>query len=336
MRHRLALAVATGIVVMAAPTTALADAARPSDFRSEIVSVLPETDALTAAIEGGDSFVRIEVEPGHDVRVQGYAGEPYLWIDGDGVVHENQHSPATYYNRNRAGLAELPPEADPTAEPDWKIIGGGGAWAWHDHRAHWMGGDPPPGMRPESSLPPTTVPLTVDGVPTQITVVVTLVASPSPWPAIAGGVIGVMLVLAAAAPRRRLPEWVVIVTVGATASAVGLVQYLSLPAETGPRWSWWVPPVIATLCGVALPFAPRSAPWLRAAFALVAGAQLLLWGWSRRTGLVKPVLPTSAPFWLDRLVCAAALTTGIGLVVLAVVELAREIRARSPQPQPAV
>jgi hypothetical protein len=47
------------------------------------------------------------------------------------------------------------------------------------------------------------------------------------------------------------------------------------------------------------------------------------------------VLPTSAPFWLDRLVSAAALTGGIGLVVLAVVELARYVRARSPQPQPA-
>src|SRR5215210_2844228 len=104
MRHRLALAVATGIVVMSAPTTALADAARPSDFRSEIVSVLPETDDVTATIEGGDSFVRIEVERGHDGRVEGYAGEPYLWIDGDGVGHENQRSPATYYNRNRAGL----------------------------------------------------------------------------------------------------------------------------------------------------------------------------------------------------------------------------------------
>jgi hypothetical protein len=146
----------------------------------------------------------------------------------------------------------------------------------------------------------------------------------------------VLLVLAAAAPRRRLREWVAIVIVGAAATLVGLVQYMSLPAEAGPRWSWWVPPLIATVCGAALPFVPRSAPWLRAAFVLVAGAQLLLWGWSRRSGLVKPVLPTSAPFWLDRLVSAAALTAGIGLVVLAVVELARDVRARSPQPQPAV
>jgi hypothetical protein len=47
------------------------------------------------------------------------------------------------------------------------------------------------------------------------------------------------------------------------------------------------------------------------------------------------VLPTSAPFWLDRLITATALTAGIGLVVLTVVELAREFRARSPEPQPA-
>jgi hypothetical protein len=97
-----------------------------------------------------------------------------------------------------------------------------------------------------------------------------------------------------------------------------------------------VPPLIATVCGVALPFAPRSATWLRAGFVLVGGAQLLLWGWSRRSGLTKPVLPTSAPFWLDRLVSATALMAGFGLVVLAVVELARDVRARSPQPQPAV
>jgi hypothetical protein len=290
---------------------------------------------VTATIEGGDSFLRIEVEPGHEVYVEGYAGEPYLWIDADGVVHENRHSPATYYNRNRSGVAELPPEADPNAEPDWKVVGDGGAWAWHDHRAHWMGGGPPSGMEPGDSRPPMVVPLTLDGVPTEITVVVTLVASPSPWPAIAGGAIGVVLVLAAAAPRRRLPEWVVIVTVGAAASIIGLVQYMSLPPETGPRWSWWVPPVIAVICGAALPFVPRSARWLRAAFALVAGAQLLLWGWSRRSGLTKPVLPTSAPFWLDRLVSAMALTAGIGLVIVTIVELAREIRAGSRQPQPA-
>jgi hypothetical protein len=189
-------------------------------------------------------------------------------------------------------------------------------------------------MRPGDSLQPLVVPLTVDSVPTEITVLVTLVAAPSPWPAITGGLIGLLLVFAAAPPRRLLPHWLVILVVGASASAVGLVQYLSLPAETGPRWIWWLPPVIATACGAALPFVPRSAPWLRAGFGIVAGAQLLLWGWSRRSGLTEPVLPTSAPFWLDRLVSAAALATGIGVVVLVVIELTGEVRAHSPRPQP--
>ncbi len=333
--NRLSAALAIGIAVVAVPSAAFADAAAPSDFKSEIVSITPDTDALTATIEGGDSFIRIEVAPGHEVYVEGYAGERYLWIDADGAVHENVHSPATYVNRSRSGTDTLPPEADADAEPEWKLVGDGGAYAWHDHRAHWMGGAPPADMRPGDSLQPLVVPLTVDGVPTDITVLVTLVAAPSPWPAIAGGVLGLLLVIAAAPPRRLLPQSAVIVVVGAASSAVGLVQYMSLPAETGPRWIWWVPPVIATACGAALPFVPRSAPWLRAAFGIVAGAQLLLWGWSRRSGLTTPVLPTSAPFWIDRLVSAAALTAGIGVVALAVIELSREIRARAPRPQPA-
>src|SRR5262249_15451425 len=152
--------------------TAFADAAKPTDWRSEIVSVLPATDAVTVSIEGGDSFVRIEVAPGHDVVVEGYANEPYLWIDKDGVVHENLHSPATYYNRNRSADVTLPPEANADAEPDWKVVGHGGAYAWHDHRAHWMGGAPPASMHAGDSLPTTVVPITVDGVPTQITVLV--------------------------------------------------------------------------------------------------------------------------------------------------------------------
>lgn len=328
----LAVAFVAAAIAVAVPAVAFADAAAPSDFTSTIVSILPETDALTATIEGGDSFIRIEVASGHEVYVEGYAGEPYLWIDGDGVVHENVHSPATYFNRNRAGTDRLPAAADADAEPEWKVVGAGGAYAWHDHRAHWMGGAPPSDMRPGDSRPPAVVPLVVDGVPTEITVVITLMASPSPWPAIAGGVLGVLVVVVAARLGRL---WVAIVIVGAAATAVGTVQYLSLPAETGPRWSWWVPPLIAAACGVTLPFVPRSAPWLRAAFGLVASAQLLLWGWSRRSGLTKPVLPTSAPFWLDRLVSAAALTAGIGVVVVVIVELAGDVRARSPRPQPA-
>ena len=255
---------------------------------------------MTATIEGGDAFVRIEVLPGHDVVVSGYAGEPYLWIDGAGAVHENRHSPATYYNQSRDGIAELPDEADPSAAPDWVVVGDGGAWAWHDHRAHYMGGRPPRDMSPGDALPASIIPLTVDGTPVEITVITTLVASPSAWPAVIGGLAGLALVVLAGLPDRRLPLAAVVVVVGAAASAVGIVQYLSLPAETGPRAIWWIPPVVATACGIALVVLRSRSPFLRTALLLVAGSQLIVWSGMRRFGLVRGVLPTSAPYWLDR------------------------------------
>ena len=79
----------------AAPQPVLADAAGPTDFRSEVLSVTPATDAITVSIEGGDAFVRVVVEPGHEVIVPGYEGEPYLRISADGTVEENLRSMAT-------------------------------------------------------------------------------------------------------------------------------------------------------------------------------------------------------------------------------------------------
>ena len=312
--------------MLAAPATAYADAAGPTEWRSEIVSVTPPTDAVSVTIEGGDAFVRIVVEPGHDVVVEGYADEPYLWIDGDGVVHENRRSPATYYNRNRNGVSALPPQADPSAEPDWGVVGDDGAWAWHDHRAHWMGGSRPPGMSPGDSLTETVVPISVDGVMTEITVLTTLVGSPSPWPAITGALLGLALVGLTLLPRRRLPVALAIIAVAIAATIVGLVQFRSLPPETGPRLIWWIPPLIAVVCGSALLFVRRAATFVRAGLVLIAASQLLLWGWSRRTGLTRAVLPTTAPFWLDRLVTAAALASGIALVAVTLLELGRSVR----------
>jgi hypothetical protein len=66
----------------------------------------------------------------------------------------------------------------------------------------------------------------------------------------------------------------------------------------------------------------RSA-MLQSALALLAGVQLLLWAYTRRSTLTKAVLPTDLPFWLDRMVTAAALTGGIALVVVTLVALFR-------------
>jgi len=50
---------------------------------------------------------------------------------------------------------------------------------------------------------------------------------------------------------------------------------------------------------------------------LLVGAELVIWGFVKRDGLSAAILPTSAPFWLDRFVTAAALAGGASLVGMA-------------------
>ncbi len=297
-------ALAVAAVMMAAPDTAFADAAGPTDFRTEIVSITPAEPGIALSIEGGDAFVRVVVERGTEVEVLGYDEEPYLMIDGNGVVWENRRSYATYYNSSRYGTDAIPESVDNDAAPDWHEVGDGGAWAWHDHRAHWMGTEPPLGMRPGDPLPTDVIMLRVDGTPVEVAVVSTLVAGPSWWPSVAGVMVAVLLTVAALALGHAAPAALVCAL---AALAVGLAQYLSLPAETGPRPIWWLPPAIAVACAVGAVLWRRS-PVLRDGLVVLAGAQIALWAVVRRATFTRPVLPTDAPYWLDRTASAAAVT----------------------------
>ena len=93
------VAVAIGVLAALAPAgVALADPAGPTDYGSQITSIEPPAPEIDVEIVGGDSFLRLIVEPGNEVVVTGYAQEPYLHFDPAGVVTENQRSPATYLN----------------------------------------------------------------------------------------------------------------------------------------------------------------------------------------------------------------------------------------------
>lgn len=310
------------------PTVAHADAAGPTEFRTKIVSIEPATPTIALSIEGGDSFVRIEVAPGTDVVVLGYDGEPYTWIDADGLVYENRLSMATYYNDTRLGTDAIPDFVDADAEPEWERVGDGGRWAWHDHRAHWMGAEPPLNMDPGDSLPQQTIPLVVDGSEVAVAVVSTLVGDPSPWPSVLGAAGGIALATLAVLRRRTAVE---ALAFAAMALAVGLAQFLSLPPETGPRPIWFLPPAVAVVAA-GLAWWWRRTPLFEHGLVLLAAAQLLLWTWVRRLTFVRPVLPTDAPYWLDRALTAgvaAGATVLLGAAVGATVGLLRQPRAAS-------
>lgn len=331
--------IATIVGVLGTPGVARADPAGPTDYESEVIGLDPEVTTIDVDIVGGDSFVRLDVRPGVTVTVQGYRGEPYLRFDADGAVWENRRSPATYQNSERYGVGSLPPEADAAAAPEWRRVADGGSWAWHDHRAHRMDPFPPVNAERGEQVLDAVVPLVVDGVEVEVRVASTWMPAPSPWPVGIGLGIGLLL---AAALRRRAS--IALTIVSTAALGVGVVQFRSLPTSTDPRWIWWATPAIALLVSSGVAAAtllgrrrrssdePRPAvPLWSYGAVLVAATQLLVWGIERRDGLVRAILPTDAPFWLDRVVSATALSAGVAAIAVVAVDLVR-FQVRPPAP----
>lgn len=339
--------VAASVMVLGAGPAA-ADPAGPTDYRTTIIEVDPVTAQIELRILGGDSFVELAAEPGTEVRVPGYEGEPYLWFDADGTVWRNERSPSRWYNDDRYGGAEAPPEADKAAEPQWEAVARGGVHAWHDHRAHWMNEARPIGVEPGGTVLEAVIPLEVSGGPVDVHVRSVLLDGPSPVAAILGAAGAVVLGLGALARNRGPrggsggaradlpavagPQGLALAAAVALWSGLALVvavaAMVGLPAEAAPGAITWLLPLVALAVVVgalvvvgrglaALPLRMLAVP---AALAL-AGAELLLWAWLRRLVLTRALVPTSAPAWIDRAVVAGAVVVGLAAVVGAVLSL---------------
>jgi hypothetical protein len=308
-----------GGLVLAALTAApaAADPAGPSDFRSEVTGITPSAPGVHAEIRGGDTFLEVRVDRGHDVVVQDYQGDPYLHFEEDGTVQRNRNSQATYLNDSRKGTGEVPPNAKKGAAPRWETVERDGSYAWHDHRVHWMAEVSPPVARGEKvtgEYDPWKVPIVVDGTAATIegTLTYEAAATPVPWIAllvVAGG-------LLAWFGRRRA----VVAAAGALGAAsiaalvVGRADFSATPGGGNPLL-WMLPAVAVVAAAVAL------VPRLRSAAVVgVLAAVACLSGWVllRFDVLTKPVLPTSLPFWLDRATTSVALGLSIAAAYLAV------------------
>ncbi len=305
--------------MLALPSTVFADPAGPTDYLSEIRSVDPATPSVQLDVLGGDSFVQLRADAGTEVIVIGYQSEDYLWFREDGTVLENQNAPSTYTNDDRFGGGEIPSTATADAQPDWLEVGSGGRYSWHDHRAHWMQTIRPAGQQVGDQIVEGVIPLIVDGVEVDVTVISTWMPEPSSLPVFGGAAAGLAVVGLAVGALRSGRRWLaVLLPVAVLAVVVGALQYFSLPSETGPRFLWWVLPTIAlaaVVVGVAAE--QRGADFVTKAAALIAGVQLVVWGVIKRDGLTAALIPTDAPGWLDRLSTASAITGGAALTALA-------------------
>jgi hypothetical protein len=310
--------------------TAFADPPRPTDYRSEIVSITPDVPGMTARIIGGDAFLELDA-PGLDVVVSGYQGEPYLHFAVDGTVSENQRSPARWLNTDRYSQTDVPPEADADAPPEWKVVGEGGRFAWHDHRTHWMVETPPLGLGPGDQILDAVIPIVVDGQDVTIAVRSVWMAPPSRVPWVAAALLAAAVGAAVAALGGRHPRLVAVGALVAAAAALvaGGWQTWSLPPETGPPFTHWVLPLVA-LAAAAVALVPRWTEFTVRSMTLIAGVQLAVWAVLRRGVLDHAILPTSAPFWLDRVLTAVAGVLAVVVVYASAVSIARLTTTSAP------
>ena len=327
------------VAVLAGP--AAADAPGPTNYRAEVTGLDPDVDGVHAEVLGGDSFLQLVVDPGHEAVVRGYDGEElYLRYDADGSVYENLRSATHYQNQSRYNPSAVPPPGEVGAgvPPDWQLVSTSGSYAWHDHRIHWMspttlpyradaeGGaatqvDPSLDEAQATPVWAEPVPVTVDGQQVGIVGQLTYFPDASPVPAILAALVALAGVVGLG--WRSPVAGVVAGALGGTvvALAIGVPQVVGLtPGVVGQPLQVVVPGIALLVAAAGLSVRSRSP------FALVVASAsgLVLLGWCATNlgALTAPIVPPGTwPATVVRIAVGLVAGAGLGTVVVGVRDL---------------
>lgn len=284
-------AVLTLVALVLAAEPAAADPVRPTDYRSTVDRVTPDAPGIDVDIVGGDSFVHLTVEPGHEVVVLGYEDEPYLQVRADGQVFENLRSPARALNEDRYGGDLDDSLADAAAAPEWVGVGDGGDVVWHDHRAHWMIPERAPAGS-DGLVSNWTLPLLVDGQPVQVQGRLVLLDPPATigwW--IGAGVLAAVLTVVVRG--HRVAGALCSAGLGGLVAAFGLVDQWSLPAGTSGLTASTALGVTMAITGLAGWWGRHQ--WWGSALGAGAGVAGLMVVWFQRSVLSRALIPGVIP-----------------------------------------
>lgn len=335
-----AAAVTAAVVALMAPPAAAhgaaSDDAPASNYRSVVID-FPEIAGVTVRTVEAGSQLEVINTGGDELVVFDYDGRPYLRIGPAGVL-ENQNSPAVYLNSSSDASA-LVPDGVGEGPPEWQRVSGESSYRWHDHRAHWMGGDPPlVTARPDQrqTVAEWTVPLRIGDRRVEVEGITEWVPAPSPlpWAALATATAAVVIALAL---RRRVAAALVVATIAIALASVAIVA---------GSWNATAEAAIGKLPMLALPFfvvtmligavsLARSRP--NDALILGAGAggiTALLTLLTSFDWFTRSQLPTELPSALARTVVAVSVGAGAGLAVAATWLIGRPLLSR-PAAEPA-
>jgi hypothetical protein len=342
LARRLLQALVLSLVVLvtaALPASAHAvGGAAPTNYQTRILSVSPQVPGVTVRVVEAGARIELVNTSGQDVVVPGYGGEPYLKV-GPGGVEENTRSPATYLNQTIDASTKPPGDADVKAAPAWREVNDGNTVAWHDHRTHWMGADPPPDVRQNPHqqhviIPEWKIDLQRAGQPIVVTGDLTWVPGPSavPW-LIGAAVLAVLIVLAS-----RTPAWAGVIT-----GALILLVVIDIVHTIGV-WSGTATSVPVKLYSSVVPVAG----WLVAVvavlrmragqresgvfFALFAAALALVSALGDLSALSSSQLVGGFPEWVTRLAVAARVGLAAGIAVAGLIAMRKTAMPNRPEP----
>ncbi len=318
MRFLLVLMASLGLLLgLAGPASAHAADAQgvDADYRTSLTAVPAGVSA--SAVENG-SRLELRLSGASEVVVLGEAGEPFLRLTPNGV-ELNEDSPYAWRTLDRRGITEVPADADGVAAPRWKQVSDEPVAIYHEHRMQWTELDPPAEVAAapdrQQRLRDWSVPLVVDGSPTDLTGTLDYVPGPSPWVWLP---VGLLALVAAAVALRARAAAVAACLVVVTADLVRTVgQGLAAADATlgavvsaaGVAWIGWVLLLLACV-----------GAWRRQAGALVlaavGGALVALAGGLPQIGVLGASLPLTAwPDVVQRLAVTLSSGGGLGLLV---------------------
>jgi len=305
-----------------------------ANWKTVITAVSPPVAGLRVRVVENGS--RLEVtNRGPEIVVLGYEGEAYLRVGPQGVF-ENEFSPASYLNCSRAGCS-VPAQADPSKAPQWKRISTGQTVLWHDHRIHYMGGEPPPEVAQAPDrvrvVGHWTINMIQGTTPFAVTGNYSWIPGPSPigWLVVAA----VFMVAALALGRsgmwgRPLAAAVAALTINDVYHGAGIAWFWSGDVTTklaklfsGSFYSMigWVLGLVA----VWLLWRRRIDGLYAAVFAGISAA--LFTGLLDIAVLSRSQAPFQGPTAIDRLTVAVSLGLGVGVALGALAAIRRTPRA---------